>query len=376
MVMKVAIVTETFLPQINGVTNSVLRLLEFCREEGHEALIIAPESPGAPAQYLGFRVKHVPSISMKKLIPMGLPRKYLEPLLEGFAPDIIHLASPIFLGHYVAKIGKRMGIPTVSVYQTDIAGFARHYGLTVAHSTLWRWISKIHQNTDITLAPSNWSCRALAVNGVDNVRLWKRGVDTQRFNPERRDAELHKKLSIDSSKLVVGYVGRLANEKRIEDLAILDRQKDIQLVIVGDGPARSKLERVLPQAKFVGLQGGNQLATYVASFDLFIHTGKHETFCQSIQEALASGVIVIAPNTGGPVDLINHGLTGLLIDTANPEELLSAVKAIRGSKSFHTMKIAARKSVEHRTWDYINHQLMAFYREAILIKTREEEVAA
>jgi phosphatidylinositol alpha 1,6-mannosyltransferase len=144
--MRIAIVTEAFLPQVNGVTNSVLRLLEFCKSQGDDVLIIAPESEGAPSHYLGYKIKHVPSISMKKLIPVGVPSKLLEPLLEGFAPDVIHLASPIFLGHYVTKIAKRLGIPTVSVYQTDIAGFARHYGLTVAHSSLWRWISKIHQN--------------------------------------------------------------------------------------------------------------------------------------------------------------------------------------------------------------------------------------
>jgi len=113
--LRIAVVTEAFLPQVNGVTNSVLRLLEYSKSQGHEVLIIAPESEGAPTSYLGYKIKHVPSIAMKKLIPMGVPRKFLEPLLEGFDPDVIHLASPIFLGHYVARIAKKMGIPTVSV---------------------------------------------------------------------------------------------------------------------------------------------------------------------------------------------------------------------------------------------------------------------
>ena len=170
--MRIAVVTEAFLPQVNGVTNSVLRLLEFCKAQGHDVLIIAPESEGAPSEYLGYKIKHVPSISMKKLIPMAVPKKYLEPLLEGFAPDVIHLASPIFLGHYVARIARKAGIPTVSVYQTDIAGFARHYGLTIAHNTLKKWVSRIHQASDITLAPSKWACRDLEQSGVKNVRLW------------------------------------------------------------------------------------------------------------------------------------------------------------------------------------------------------------
>jgi phosphatidylinositol alpha 1,6-mannosyltransferase len=374
--MRIAIVTEAFLPQVNGVTNSVLRLLEYCKREGHQVLVIAPESEGAPSHYLGYKIKHVPSISMKKLIPVGVPSKMLEPLLEGFAPDIIHLASPIFLGHYVTKIAKRMGIPTVSVYQTDIAGFARHYGLTIAHSSLWRWISRIHQNSDMTLAPSLWSCRELENNGVSNVRLWKRGVNLVNFHPSRRDEVLRQALSHNGKKTIVGYVGRLANEKRIDDLAILDSQPDIQLVIVGIGPAEAKLRKTLPNALFVGYQSGVELARYVGSFDLFVHTGKHETFCQSIQEALASGVPVIGPNSGGPVDLIDHGVTGLLINTANPMELLAAVKTIRGSRDFMQMKIAAREAVKHRTWDYINAQLMDHYIDAIASSELKKEVAA
>lgn len=374
--MRIAVVTEAFLPQVNGVTNSVLRLLEFCKAQGHEVLIIAPESEGAPSEYLGYKIKHVPSISMKKLIPMAVPKKYLEPLLEGFAPDVIHLASPIFLGHYVARIARKAGIPTVSVYQTDIAGFARHYGLTIAHNTLKKWVSRIHQASDITLAPSKWACRDLEQSGVKNVRLWKRGVDLVNFTPVRRDESLRSNIAGGKDKLIVGYVGRIANEKRIDDLKILDQQEDIQLVIVGDGPAAPRIRKELPGARFVGYQSGTELARYVASFDIFVHTGKHETFCQGIQEALASGVPVIGPDTGGPVDLIEHGITGLLIDTADAHELLEAVATLRNHSSFDLMQLAARKSVEHRTWDYINAQLISHYQDAIDQLSKERGLVA
>jgi phosphatidylinositol alpha 1,6-mannosyltransferase len=375
--LRIAVVTEAFLPQVNGVTNSVLRLLEHCKEQGHEVLIIAPESEGAPTRYLDYKIKHVPSIAMKKLIPMGVPRKYLEPLIEGFAPDVIHLASPIFLGHYVARFAKKNGIPTVSVYQTDIAGFARHYGLTIAHNTLKKWVSRIHQSTDLTLAPSKWASRDLESTGVKNVEIWKRGVDLVKFDPARRDESLRENIrGKDSAKLIVGYVGRLANEKRIDDLAILDRQSDIQLVIVGGGPAEARLKRELPNARFVGYQSGTELGRYVASFDIFVHTGKHETFCQAIQEALAAGVPVIGPDTGGPVDLIEHGITGLLIDTADSYALLEAVSTLRSHSAFDLMQIAARRSVEHRTWDYINAQLIDYYRQTIAHVSRKGELVA
>jgi phosphatidylinositol alpha 1,6-mannosyltransferase len=262
------------------------------------------------------------------------------------------------------------------VYQTDIAGFARHYGLTIAHTTLKKWVSRIHQNSDITLAPSKWSCRDLESNGVNNVRLWKRGVDLVNFNPSRRDQALRENIAGKDGKFIIGYVGRLANEKRLEDLAILDRQKDIQLVIVGSGPAEAKFKKALPHARFVGHQSGTELARYVASFDVFIHTGKHETFCQAIQEALASGVPVIAPDTGGPVDLVEHGKTGLLIDTSDPHQLMDAVATLRTHSSFDLMQKAAVQSVAHRTWDYINAQLIQHYTDAMVLAKKDSVMVA
>jgi len=366
MVLRIALVTESFLPQINGVTNSVLRILEHLAAEGHEALVIAPESVDGPDTYAGFRVKRVPSIEVKGLLPVAFPQRMIEPLIDGFCPDVIHLASPIFLGNYAAKIAQRLEIPSLSVYQTDVAGFARHYGLSVAHSSLKKWVAKIHSQTTRTLAPSRWSCLDLEKSGVKNVHLWQRGVDAVKYSPARRDENLRLNLLGENrDRKIVGYVGRLANEKRVDDLAVLDRRSDIQLVIIGDGPARAKLERALPNAVFVGYQSGEQLARYYASLDIFVHTGKHETFCQSIQEALASGVPVIAPNTGGPTDLVNHGSTGYLIDTANSLALSKSMTEILNNPDHEFMRIRARESVIDRTWNLVNRQLIGHYEELI-----------
>jgi phosphatidylinositol alpha 1,6-mannosyltransferase len=376
--LRVVIVTESFLPQINGVTNSVLRVLEHLRSQGHEALVIAPESAGGVSEYAGFRVKRVPSVEVKGMLPVGFPQKTLEPLIDGFSPDVVHLASPFFLGYYAARVAQRLGIPTLSIYQTDIAGFARHYGLTIAHDSLKKWVAKIHTRTSRTLAPSNWSCDDLKNSGVDNVYLWQRGVDGVKFSPAKRDINLRCELLGDRpDRKLVGYVGRLANEKRIDDLATLDKRDDVQLVIVGDGPAHMRLERELPNAKFVGYQGGEDLARYYASLDIFVHTGKHETFCQSIQEALASGVPVIAPNSGGPTDLVKHGWTGFLVDTSNSYSLNHSVNQILYSSEHRLMSERARGSVIHRTWDSVNSQLIEHYRELAIAnaEARSEQVA-
>ena len=373
--LRVVVVTESFLPQVNGVTNSVLRVLEHLRAEGHQALVIAPESSGGITDYAGFRVKRVPSLEMKGLLPVGFPQKMIEPLIDGFNPDVIHLASPFFLGNYASRVAERLDIPTLSVYQTDIAGFARHYGLTVAHDSLKRWVAKIHKRTTRTLAPSNWSCEDLKSTGVPNVHLWPRGVDSQKFSPEKRDINLRCELLGDRpDRKLVGYVGRLANEKRIDDLATLDARDDIQLVIVGEGPARSRLERVLKNARFVGYQSGEELARYYASLDIFVHTGKHETFCQSVQEALASGVPVIAPNFGGPTDLVKHGWTGYLIDTENSYSLNHAVNQILQLAEPALMGARARESVIERTWLSVNNQLISHYTDLIAVKSEEAGV--
>ena len=362
--LRVAVVTESFLPQINGVTNSVLRVLETLASKGHEALVIAPDSEDAPSTYAGFRVKRVPSLAVKGLLPVGFPQRSMEPLIEGFNPDVIHLASPFFLGKYATRIAQRLKIPTLSIFQTDVAGFARHYGLSIAHSQLTNWVANIHKQTDRTLAPSTWSCDQLMSSGVDNVALWQRGVDSVKFNPAKRSAELRNSLQQgDSDKVLVGYVGRLANEKRIEDLVPLHNRDDVQLVLVGDGPARQKLERLLPRARFVGYKSGEDLAAHYASFDLFVHTGKHETFCQSIQESLASGVPVIAPHSGGPLDLVQHGATGFLLDTSNASDLIAAFELLSDAHTRSLMGITARESVIHRTWERVNNELINHYRD-------------
>ena len=366
--LRVAVVAESFLPQINGVTNSVLRILDFFKSNGHEAIIIAPESVGGPSEYAGFEILRVPAINVKGLIPIALPQQLAKARVLNFQPDVIHLASPALLGNYVARFAKKNAIPTLSVYQTDLAGFANHYGFQLANATLNKFVGRVHSNSDRTLAPSTSACDYLNELGVPGVELWRRGVDSERFRPENRDQNLRNSLLGNRpDRTLVGYIGRLAHEKRIEDLISLDEQEDVQLVIVGDGPIRERLERKLPNAIFTGFKTGHDLARMYASLDIFIHTGQHETFCQSIQEALASGVPVIAPNSGGPIDLVEDGKTGYLINTGNPKEIKRVVKLIQQSNAAELRKVT-RESVVNRTWLSINQELIRHYLDLIAAK--------
>jgi len=368
--MRVAVVTESFLPNINGVTNSVLRVLEHLAASGDQALVIAPSSEDMPTEYAGHPVKAVPVIPTQNFLPtgmpMGLPQKRIQHLLDGFSPDVIHLASPFALGSYANKMAKKLDIPTVSIYQTDLGGFAKQYGFGIAQSSLQKILYKIHSQTDRTLAPSTSACLDLHLAGVPEVYLWRRGVNTELFNPSKRSASLRDTWKNgDQSKIIVGFVGRLAQEKRVSDLKALQSNPNIQLVIVGDGPHRHKLEQQLPGALFLGFKSGEELAQIYASFDLFIHPGPNETFCQAVQEALASGIPSIVPRTGGPADLVAHGRTGYVIDIFDAAQLNQTVNLHHERTDRKQMRIAARDSVSMRTWNRINNELKAHYQDVI-----------
>ena len=370
--MKVAIVTESFLPTINGVTNSVLRILEFFDSYGHEALVIAPEASSGPDDFLGFKVKRVPSISMKKLIPIAIPKRTLRHFIEGFNPDVIHLASPAILGTYVNHISKELEIPTLSVYQTDVAGFARHYGIGIGNQSIQKAFARIHNRTSRTLAPSRAAAEDLLKFGTQNVHIWPRGVDLQRFSPSQRSESLRKSWGSNHRK-IVGYVGRLAREKSLEKLIPLNEDPRLQLVLIGDGPDRKRLERKLPNAIFTGMLGDIELAKGISSFDIFVHTGMNETFCQSVQEALASGVPVLAPASGGPLDLVVDSVNGYFYEGSCNRSLSEAMELMLES-DFESFEFSARESVSSRDWESINKQLLDHYR-AISSTAREMSVA-
>ncbi|WP_102144204.1 glycosyltransferase family 4 protein [Mycobacterium hubeiense] len=363
--MRVAIVAESFLPNVNGVTNSVLRVIEHLRRTGHEALLIAPDTPRGqpPADRIhdGIRVHRVPSRMFPKVtsLPLGVPRPRMVGVLRGFDPDVVHLASPALLGYGGLHAARHLKVPTVAVFQTDIAGFAESYGIGIASRAAWAWTRHLHSRADRTLAPSTAAMEALAAHGIPRVHKWARGVDITGFAPSARDDALRQKWS-PHRKPIVGFVGRLAPEKHVERLAVLARRDDIQVVIVGDGVDRAKLESALPSAVFTGALYGEELATAYASMDVFVHPGEHETFCQAVQEAMASGLPVIAPDAGGPRDLVAPCRTGLLLPVAEFEDRLTeSVDHLIAERARYS--VAARRSVLDRTWPAICDELLGHY---------------
>ncbi|WP_283632673.1 glycosyltransferase family 4 protein [Mycolicibacterium poriferae] len=367
--MRVAIVAESFLPNVNGVTNSVLRVIEHLRRTGHEVLVIAPDTPrGEPAAdrvHDGVRVHRVPSKMFPKVtsLPLGVPRPRMVGVLRGFEPDVVHLASPALLGWGGVHAARYLGIPTVAVFQTDVAGFAESYGIGMLARASWAWTRRLHSKADRTLAPSTSAMENLAAHRIPRVHKWGRGVDITGFAPSARDEQLHRHWSPDG-RPVVGFVGRLAPEKHVERLAGLAGRDDVQVVVVGDGVDRAKLQTLMPSAVFTGALYGAELATAYASMDVFVHPGEHETFCQAVQEAMASGLPVIAPDAGGPRDLVAPMHTGMLLPVNGFESSLpQAVDHLLSERPRYS--VAARRSVLGRTWPAVCDQLIEHYLEVM-----------
>jgi phosphatidylinositol alpha 1,6-mannosyltransferase len=376
--VRVAIVAESFLPHVNGVSNSVIRTLEHLRRTGHEALVIAPDTPRGeePADrlYDGIRVHRVPSWMFPKVttLPLGLPMPRILRVLRGFEPDVVHLASPALLGWGGVKAARRLGVPTVAVYQTDVPGFAASYGIGPTERAAWAWFRHLHKLADRTLAPSTATMESLVEHGIPRVHKWARGVDMIGYAPSARDEALRESWSPDG-KPVVGFVGRLAPEKHVERLTALAAAGDVQVVIVGDGVDRPKLQSAMPTAIFTGALYGEELAKAYASMDVFVHAGEHETFCQVVQEALASGLPVIAPDAGGPRDLVTPYRTGLLLPVKEFEaQLPQAVAHLVEERQRYS--IAARKSILERSWPAICDELLGHY-EAVLSPMARARVA-
>ena len=376
--LRVLVVAESFLPQVNGVTNSVRRVLEHLAAEGHQAELVAPTGPDT---YAGFRVRHTRGAHLPfyRDFKIGLEtRRRLRTTMLRFKPDVVHIASPATLGYQAVKAAGELGIPTVAIYQTDLVGFAERYDLPGGARAMASLTRRIHTRVDRTLAPSTASLAQLADLNIPATARWPRGVDLDQFHPARRDGGLRSQVLGESNpggKLLVGYVGRLAPEKELELLAVLAADPRYALVIVGGGPEEQRLRTVLPGATFLGVLHGDELGAAYASLDVFVHTGRHETYCQSAQEALASGVPVVAPRAGGPIDVVTDG-AGFLYRPGDPDDMARYVDRLARDRMLRRrMGLAARRSVVGRSWGSVNIALIDHYREVIAARLEGQRAA-
>ncbi len=366
--MRIMIAAESFLPHLSGVTTSVLRTAEQLIQRGHEVAILAPET-GPGEQTPQHPVPRAVCLRVPSLPVAGYPGLRVAPgpvapvrrLIARHHPDIVHAASPFLLGARAVTAARDLGIPCAAVYQTDVSAYARRYRLPWLARAADRRLAAIHGQADLTLAPSRASEDYLRDLGVPRVLRWGRGVDTALFRPDRAERSLRAQIGAGPAELVVGYVGRLAPEKQVEDLRVLQSLPGVRLVVVGDGPERARLEHTLHRASFLGRLEGEELARTVAELDVFTHPGESETFGQTLQEAMAAGTPVVAVGCGGPADIVEHGRTGLLYPPGRLDRLREHVQRLGDPDLRARFAAAGREAMMPRSWSALTDRLLEHY---------------
>jgi phosphatidylinositol alpha 1,6-mannosyltransferase len=372
--MRIALLTETFLPNVNGVVTTLCRLLEYLRDHGHEALVLAPE--GAPPSYAGAEIVPMRGMPLPKYPELRFtpPQPGITAQLRRFRPDVVHLAGTVALGVAGRHAARRIGAPLVGAYHTDFPAYTTHYGIGWLRSALYSYLRWVHNSCAVTLCPSSATLAELRGRGFRRLRRWGRGVDTVRFSPRYRSEAWRSSVGATAGERVLLYVGRLAPEKRLDLLAeALPGLPGARLVLVGDGPARPALEGRLAgaPAHFAGYLQGEDLATAYASADLFVFPSDTDTFGQVVQEAMASGLPVVAARAGGAPDLVRDGVSGALFAPGSAAQLQQRVAELLAAPDVAgAMGRAGRSAAERRSWPLVMDQLIGHYGQAVSRRSR------
>ena len=368
--MRIALTTETFLPKTDGIVTTLCHLLDHLQIRGHESMVFAPE--GGPRRYaasevIGLRSRRFPLYPEQKVVsPFARVGKHLD----RFQPDIVHLVNPTSLGVAGLRHAGKAGVPAIASYHTDLPGYVERWGFPFLRPVAWSYLRWIHNRAEINLCPSPSTRNTLVAHGFRNVRVWGKGVDSNRFHPCYRSSKTRRLLTAGHpDKLLMLYVGRLSTEKQLETLRpVVDALPDTRLVFVGDGPARLKLERQFAGTPtvFTGYLKGVQLSRAFASSDVFVFPSTSETFGNVIVEAQASGVPVVAARAGGPVDIIREGETGLFFEPGRHDSLIETVRLLADEPEYAARLAAAgRRHAEIRSWEAVMDDLLNRYAEAI-----------
>jgi len=368
--MKIAIVTETFLPKIDGIVTMVTQTVETLTAAGDEVMVFAPA--GGPDQLCGAPIVGVPSVPFPFYpeLRIAAPRRSMRRQLQDFGPDVLHLFEPSLLGIGGIYYGKVLNIPIVLSYHTNLPVYLRYYRLGFLQNTTWKLMRARHQRADLNLCTSLPMMEQLQGQGIDRLALWERAVDARRFHASKSSREMRNTLSGgEPHKPLLLYVGRLSAEKEVAALReVVSAMPDVRLAIVGDGPSRRELEKHFEgtPTSFAGYLRGEPLAAAYASSDLFVLPSKTETLGLVLMEAMASGCPVVACNAGGVPDAVENGLTGFLFEPGDPRGLVNAVRyALDHPEERDAIRMRARADVEHRSWEDSTRQLRCYYTRAV-----------
>jgi glycosyltransferase involved in cell wall biosynthesis len=370
--LRVAVVTETYPPEINGVAGTIARVVEGLRHRGHELQLVRPRQdvtdigrndPG----YLEVLLRGVP-IPRYPQQKMGVPSKRaLVRLWQAHRPDVVHIVTEGPLGWSALQAATHLRLPMVSDFRTNFHAYTRHYGVGWLRTPMLAYLRKFHNRTACTMVPTEYLKSELSELGFKRLRVVSRGVDTQRFSPERRSEALRKSWGVGPGTMVLLCVGRLAAEKNLNLLisafeGMRLRSHDVRLVLVGDGPERARLAQRCPGAVFAGMRVGDDLAAHYASADVFLFPSLTETWGNVVPEAMASGLAVMAYDHAAASQLIRHGDNGLLARVGDEADFCDIARGMAGDcERVRAMGARARHDALRLDWGRILDIIEAEY---------------
>ena len=357
--MHIAVVTETYPPEINGVANTMRQLVTGLAGRGHRVLLVRPRQAADRTERAPRGQFLVPGLPIPgyRGLRFGLPMfRGLRSLFMRLHPDIVYVATEGPLGHAALHAARRTSTPVVTGFHTQFHQYSRHYGLGLLTQPIVNTLKRFHNRSDATLVPTEALRAQLLEAGFHNVHIFSRGVDTGLFDPIRRSDELRRSWGCGPDDLVALYVGRIAAEKNIHlALACMEalsaRFDNLRCVLVGDGPERVRLARRHAGCHFVGAKVGEELATHYASGDLFLFPSLTETFGNVVTEAMASGLVVNAFDYAAAHEYIRQGSNGLLVPCGDNEAFIDSVlAAVEQPTVLKHMRQAARRTAESLSW--------------------------
>ncbi|WP_085992083.1 glycosyltransferase family 4 protein [Oceanobacillus senegalensis] len=368
--MRIAIVTETFLPSTDGVVTRLTQAIRYFRKNGHEVLVIAPDL--GVTDFEGARVEGIKPITLPfyRSKKFAMPSKKVKALIEDFEPDVVHAVNPLLVATSAVRYGNELNLPLIASYHTHIPKYMDYYKIyKPAKPIVWKYIRKQHNAADINLCTSETIKKELLQQNINNLYVLQRGVDVKNHHPSFYSETMRKRLTNnDPTKKLLIFVGRLAIEKEIHKVKpLLEARDDIALAIIGDGPERENLMQLFKglNTVFTGFLHGEELSQAFASADAFIFPSVTETLGLVILEAMASGLPVIAAKSGPTLEQIRNEETGLLFENENTESLLSAVSVLDQQEKLHEMKQLARNEAEKFAWDKASKELLDYYQHTI-----------
>jgi glycosyltransferase involved in cell wall biosynthesis len=374
--LRVAVVTETYPPEVNGVAATIARVVEGLRGRGHELQLVRPrqdraDAASAEGPFVQVLMRGLP-IPRYPQLKMGLPSKRaLIKLWTARRPDIVHIVTEGPLGWSALQAAVQLKLPVVSDFRTNFHAYSRHYGVGWLRTPVMAYLRKFHNRTACTMVPTEDLRSELAAAGFKRLRVVARGVDTQLFDPARRSDALRSEWGAGPQTMVALCVGRLAPEKNLGTLlAAVDAMRNddagLRLVLVGDGPEKARLMQRCPDAIFAGLRRGDDLAAHYASADVFLFPSITETFGNVVPEAMASGLAVVAYDHAAAGQLIRHGENGLLARYDDSLEFCRVAQRLAGDGArARALGLQARATATRMDWGRIVEAIEAEYGYAI-----------